>query len=50
LVLRDGLRWIQLLDISDPDVAIEFRPDQLEQLRRRLHLVPGDIEGPGIDV
>jgi hypothetical protein len=35
-MLWDRLHEIRLLGISDPDVVIKFRPDEL---RRRLHLV-----------
>jgi hypothetical protein len=39
-MLVDRLPRIQLLGISDPDEAVEFGPDQPEQLRRWLLLVP----------
>jgi hypothetical protein len=41
---------LPLLGISDPDEAVEFGPDQPEQLRWWLLLVPGDVEGPGTDI
>ena len=46
-MLMDRFPQIQLLGISDRDEAVELGPDQPEQLRRRLLLVPGDVEGPG---
>ena len=40
-MLRDRLHRIQLLGISDLEEAVEFRPDQLEQLRRLSSLSRG---------